>query len=150
MTRRAVIADDPRRAEPAHAERCWHRSFSGDSDAVSGARRFVIEVVVDHHLAPRESELADDLVLLASELAANAVLHAGGGFDVTVAVHEAVVRLEVADRSDALPRPRAPSPDQPGGRGYQIVGALAERWGFTKLPVGKSVWAEVRLGPGAS
>jgi hypothetical protein len=60
-----------------------------------------------------------------------------------------LLRVEVADAASAKRLPTAApsaSPDGESGRGLLLVDVLAERWGSTpRSPVGKTVWAELRL-----
>ena len=41
------------------------------------------------------------------------------------------------------PAPRTPATTEPGGRGLQIVEALADDWGVRREGAGKRVWAHV-------
>src|SRR5579864_7447015 len=97
------------------------------------------------------SDLVDNAVLCAAELATNAVLHARGPFMVTVRRAGAGVRVEVVDDDPhqlpiTVPR-NGTAADltrlSTTGRGLMIVAALAARWGFTATTAAKSVWAEV-------
>ena len=93
----------------------------------------------------------DDVLLLVSEIAANAVRHSasgdGGEFEVTVSVTGGLARIEVGDQGGAS-EPRLTgedgAPDAPtGGRGLQIVDALASKWGHAGDELGRVVWFEV-------
>lgn len=71
----------------------------------------------------------DACELLASELATNAVNHANTPFRVTfAALRGQPVRVEVRDWSLRLPEPRAADLDDAGGRGFELVDALAAEW----------------------
>ncbi|MFB6614623.1 ATP-binding protein [Streptomyces sp. NPDC056367] len=89
-------------------------------------------------------EHAEDVLLLVSELVANARLY-GGGPSSLVLLHTADgLRIEVTDRSSALPvRRHHTHPARPGGHGLLIVDRLARRWGAELLDGGKRVWLEV-------
>jgi len=89
------------------------------------------------------SDLVDCVILAASELATNAVLHARGSLRVTLErTGPGEVRLEVTDGSSRLPLQRRHSQLAGTGRGLQLVGALAEEWGVEVLAGrGKVVWA---------
>ncbi|GID29385.1 ATP-binding protein [Paractinoplanes brasiliensis] len=90
--------------------------------------------------------------LVANELAANAIVHAGSDFDLTVVHTGRYLRIGVQDDAPAMPRvPEEPAHTstlmRPGsGRGLRIVAAVATHWGATPLPGGKVVWALIRSG----
>ena len=84
----------------------------------------------------------DDLVLVTSELATNALRHGGGGFELTLSCHASGVTVEVRDRRSAWPVVRHVGPRTPSGRGLLITERLAQSWGVRDLPgEGKAVWA---------
>jgi anti-sigma regulatory factor (Ser/Thr protein kinase) len=86
-----------------------------------------------------------DLEVIVSELAANAVRHAGTPFYVEIDADGRSVRIAVADGSDDHPAPVSVSAHR-GGRGLQIVETLASAWGTeTDDGGGKEVWARVDL-----
>lgn len=114
-----------------------------DSSSPARARSFV-----EAHLqASGLPDLADVGVLLVSELATNAILHAGTPFDVELTATPQGLRARVTDESDTTPVTRAPSTVAEGGRGLFLVAALASRWGVEANPSGKSVWFELRATP---
>lgn len=90
-----------------------------------------------------------DAQLLTTELVTNALIHARSASTVTV-VREAVdsVRIEVADRSSAMPIPRAWGPEAATGRGLHIVDRLSAAWGVRPdaSGEGKVVWFELDVG----
>jgi len=119
--------------------------FPGQASAVGQARRFVASVVGEDFPA------LDDLLVLVSEVAANAVKHTasgdGGAFEIVVWVNEGAVRVEVGDQGGAS-EPRLAddgvSADAlTGGRGLRIVDALADKWGHAGDELGRVVWLEV-------
>jgi anti-anti-sigma regulatory factor/anti-sigma regulatory factor (Ser/Thr protein kinase) len=85
--------------------------------------------------------------LVASELTANAIQHAGTDFDLTVVHTGRYLRIAVQDGSPTMPRiidaaPATSGVIRPGtGRGLRIVAALGTHWGATPVPGGKIVWA---------
>lgn len=111
--------------------------------------------VVRHELAAdlRQLRVAperiDDVVLVASELVANAVRHAtpvsARKIDVTWDFEESDVLIRVGDGSWAEPRRLRTSAMDPSGRGLTIVEALSDAWGVERTPRGKRVWARVRV-----
>jgi anti-sigma regulatory factor (Ser/Thr protein kinase) len=99
----------------------------------------VRDALTDRHL----SHLAEDTIIVVSELAANAVRHARSGLAVTLANTPVGVRISVTDSSGQLPALRRAAPNAGAGRGLQLVDGLANRWGVTLGPAGKTVWAEL-------
>jgi len=93
------------------------------------------------------SPLADDVILCASELAANAVLHSrsrrsGGTFTVRAAVHEHVyARVEVQDNEG--PWTTSASCAEAGRHGLDIVQALASEWGIEGNDACHIVWVSL-------
>ena len=92
--------------------------------------------------------LADNVVLVASELATNAVRHARTGFEISLARAEGTrVRVEAFDLDTRSPSPVLPDTEATGGRGLQIIAALSTEWGFGTEERdgvhGKIVWAEL-------
>lgn len=89
------------------------------------------------------SELIDDAVLIASELASNAMLHAGGLAAVGVAEHGDAVRVSVHDRTLVPPVVGRHSAEAMTGRGLRLVASLAAEWGAEPTGDGKVVWADL-------
>jgi serine phosphatase RsbU (regulator of sigma subunit)/anti-sigma regulatory factor (Ser/Thr protein kinase) len=87
--------------------------------------------------------LIDDAVLVASELAANAMLHAGGITVVGVTRTGDAIRLEVHDRTRVPPVMARQSTDAMTGRGLRLVASIAKEWGVEPTDEGKVVWAEL-------
>lgn len=113
------------------------QSFRADRREVARARRFAVDA------AAVRGRVAEDVALVTSELATNAVLHADSSFVVRVVVSESVIRVEVRDGDPTAPVRRPVPHDGPDGRGISIVAAVAERWGVEPDGGGKWVWAEV-------
>ncbi|MEU4672643.1 ATP-binding protein [Amycolatopsis sp. NPDC023774] len=89
--------------------------------------------------------VADDALLIVTELATNAVLHGEGKPVLRLKYGAAVVRLEVTDESTALPATRESGPD--GGWGLRLVQELSLAWGVTPGAAGKVVWCELGRAP---
>ncbi|MFC8566189.1 ATP-binding protein [Streptomyces sp. NPDC057245] len=103
----------------------------------------------------RSSDASCAVALVVGELTANAVQHAhtpGRTFGLRLALEETagLVRVEVSDAAaDRRPPVVPPSacPDGESGRGLFLVDVLAASWGWEpRRPLGKTVWAELRLG----
>ena len=92
-------------------------------------------------------ETADAAVLVANELASNAVDHARTTFRVAVALQEDRLRIEVTDGSRDMPMLQPHDPGALRGRGLQMVDHLASTWTCELGPAGKTVAAELRLAP---
>jgi anti-sigma regulatory factor (Ser/Thr protein kinase) len=90
-------------------------------------------------------ETVEIAMLLTSELAGNAVLHGRGEIELTICASVDTLRVEVRDRSPALPRLREPELYDASGRGLHIVDALASRWGTDPDGDTKVVWFELQL-----
>ena len=80
--------------------------------------------------------LVDDAMVIVTELANNAALHAGTAFEVRGQLTDHVFRIEVGDTGTGQPVVN-------GGLGLRLVGRLASRWGVSSDPPGKVVWAEL-------
>jgi anti-sigma regulatory factor (Ser/Thr protein kinase) len=94
------------------------------------------------------------LALMLSELATNAVQHAGTEFAVGIWVTPDAegrsVLVRVTDTAHGFPVPQEPTADAPHGRGLHIVESLADGWGIEmqQSRPGKTVWFRARVGPG--
>ncbi|WP_375498126.1 ATP-binding protein [uncultured Jatrophihabitans sp.] len=86
-----------------------------------------------------------DVLLVATELIGNAVVHATnvGDLDVGWDVRDGSVIIRVNDGSPSDPLPRRADASATSGRGLAIVAALADEWGVNHVAKGKQVWARV-------
>jgi serine/threonine-protein kinase RsbW len=114
------------------------RAFPGKPEHIALARRFVAGALDG-------CPAADTAVLLASELAANALTHtrsgAGGSFDVIVWRGVAAACIAVLDDgASRAPVPRRRDPLGEAGRGLALVDTFAARWGHCGGPSGRGVW----------
>ena len=71
----------------------------------------------------------------------------GGSLEVQCQVEDRRhLRVEVRDQGAvSKPRPRAHARDALGGRGLELLDALAERWGSSGGPEGHTVWFELEV-----
>lgn len=118
--------------------------FAAGADAPLAARRFVTSVLGRR---PYLGLVAPDAAqLVVSELATNAVIHAGTPFSVTVALNGSAIRISVRDWDGSPPIVRDAEPAARSGRGLRLVDAAADDWGVERDRDGKTVWADLPLG----
>ncbi|WP_035844539.1 ATP-binding protein [Kitasatospora azatica] len=115
---------------------------------VGRCRDFAFNTLVDWCWLPsldrRRQREVDDVLLVVSELVANACLHAGGPTELALYREPDRIRIEVTDRSPALPDPAPPAdPATPRGHGLRVVALVASEWGARPALAGKTVWAGV-------
>lgn len=121
-----------------------HDSWEAVPASVPMARGFVTSQLEQHALMP----LLNEVRLVVSELATNAVLHARTPFTVTLARHDGLLRLAVKDGSSLLPTLSRPEAAAGSGRGMFMVATYSADWGVTPEPEGgKSVWATFSTTP---
>ncbi|MGH8981398.1 MAG: MEDS domain-containing protein [Acidimicrobiales bacterium] len=121
----------------AHASTYAH--FEPTLHAPSAARTFVARTLG----GAEAHDLVESAVLVVSELATNAVVHARSPFTVAVSRLPGSVRISVRDDSPALPAARDPRTARAGGRGLAIVARLTREWRSSTFADGKVVWAEL-------
>jgi len=91
----------------------------------------------------------DDVVLVASELAANAIRHSlsgcpGGSFVLEVAEFKDAWHVRVSDQGGwTSPMSETAADGDETGRGLPVVIALARAWGVIGDSGGRTVWAEI-------
>jgi anti-sigma regulatory factor (Ser/Thr protein kinase) len=106
------------------------------ADAVGRARDLAVQAYAGVPWIDREV-----IRLLVGEMAANAVLHSGGGeFDLIC--HSPVggsVQIELHDRGSAEPERRYPTVWDSYGRGLELLDALASGWSVVKTLTGKGL-----------
>ncbi|MGW7274918.1 SpoIIE family protein phosphatase [Streptomyces sp. NPDC054864] len=138
-------------------------SLPGNPLAPAAARKFVRAALADWvelavpAAAGVTDRLADDAVLLVSELVTNAVVHAGTTVELLCRLDEAglgestdTLVIEVSDHHPARAVRSEPTPQPPGtpeyGRGLQLVATLSDSWGITYRTGTKAVWARLPVG----
>jgi anti-sigma regulatory factor (Ser/Thr protein kinase) len=123
----------------------WTRDFPGGEDQVSAARHWIEELLPG-------CEALDDVLLLASEVCTNAVVHTlsgrAGRFSVDVEWSPSLVRVVVGDQG-SLKAPAVSARDDHAnwadecGRGLWLVDAMSDDWGTIGHLAGRCVWFEV-------
>jgi anti-sigma regulatory factor (Ser/Thr protein kinase) len=114
------------------------RVFPGASSQVGRARLFVWDVLDG-------CPVADDAVLLTSELVTNAIVHtaSGKGGKVIVTVYRADTRVRVEvkdDGSEQAPVAHPVGEARESGFGLELVELMADRWGHWGGQRGRVVW----------
>lgn len=140
----------------------WQFGFPARKRHVARARALFTRWLEDRREPAVPLGVAESAVLLLSELAANAVVHAdcptSSGLVCRAALAPAggpaasgggLLRIEVHDQAEQerVPRPRYGDADEESGRGLCIVAALAREWGVRRSPLtrGNAVWATLSL-----
>lgn len=125
----------PGRLAPGHI---WTQALPGHRDQIRAARIFVHEILGN-------TPVADDAVLICSELTTNAVLHSqsgqpGGRFVLTIEVWNGDhAWIGVHDQGGHWMHGQS----GPGGRGLGIVGQLATHWDVRGDNTGRSIYARL-------
>jgi len=128
----------------AEAVTGYQRTYPGRADRIREVRRDLAGYL-------NECPVADDLVLIADELAANCIMHTrsrGASFHVRCELSSGTARIEVEDMGGPW-RPRKPG-DRP--HGLDIVAALTGSDGWGTEPAddgGRVVWARLSWESGA-
>lgn len=117
-------------------------TFDGLPERLADVRECVRRIVGD-------VDGVDDVVLVASELAGNAIRHTksgqpGGSFVLELAEFQDAWHVRVTDQGGLTgPTSGATVDDDETGRGLPVVIALARAWGVIGDSTGRAVWAEV-------
>ncbi len=114
--------------------------FAAERDAPGRARRMAVAALRQRG---HGEVFTNDVALVVSELASNAVLHAGSPFSIAICVEESVLRVAVQDEAplSATVGGRGLIPQPMHGLGF--IDALSTRWGVEGTHAGKVVWAEL-------
>jgi anti-sigma regulatory factor (Ser/Thr protein kinase) len=112
------------------------RTFPAIPQSVHAARRFATDT-----LSTSPASTVEAVELMVSELATNCIRHERTSFHITILGSTQEIRVEVTDSGSGTPTMRSPGPDEPSGRGLQIVDMLSDSWGVEpENPSGKTVW----------
>lgn len=123
------------------------QSFPAWPESVPDARRYVNDLLRRIPATPCQTA-----ALLVSELATNAVRHAGARefvVEVQAFPEEGRLWVGVTDDDPGLPVLRAPSVTAEHGRGMRLVASLSDRWGARRRrdTTEKTVWFELSYPP---
>ena len=128
---RAALACRPAPGTPLAA-----RPFPADASAPSLARRFVADAVAGWVT----DETCDTARLLVSELVTNAVTYTHKPCRVEIASEPGALTISVLDRDHGVLHRLRSEPEDPTGRGLDLVERLTLAWGCERGPAGKRVW----------
>jgi len=117
--------------------------FAAAPESAAAAREFVGDALSRRGCAP---DVVETTMLLTSEVATNAVVHARTDFRLHLHVKEDLIRIEVDDEGMGAAVLTYADHDDARGRGLYIVDALADRWGDEHRPGGRHrVWFELSV-----
>jgi hypothetical protein len=130
------MAGSPTKTEaPAGSSVRYVQRFPCAPSSSAAARQFMRSVWPD---------VCDEVVLATSELAANAVEHAGTEFELCIELGPDAASVAVRDWAPrSWPRTRTDTELGERGRGLGLVGSLSHRWGWTVACRSKVVWFQV-------
>jgi anti-sigma regulatory factor (Ser/Thr protein kinase) len=145
----------PAAGAPPAAGRRRRVALAPVPESARAAREFTVVTLRKWHL----DALIEDAVVIASELATNAIRHGtpaatgdakvdreGGRVELSWCLQASRLICVVTDQTGTPPALAAGGPEAESGHGLQIVGALAVAWGWTILGTGeKAVWAALEL-----
>lgn len=147
----ATVADDAEddvvvlvaRVLPARTHRL-QETLDPAAGSVPRARRLVTTCC---RAAGVDEATVEAAVLVTSEAVTNAVVHGSGPVHLVVDITSCgtgdVVRLEVSGSGPAGTDHRTVDLAATGGRGEQLIDAVADAWGVRTRPGGTTVWADL-------
>ncbi len=116
--------------------------FPASPQSAAAARRFVEAELRGQGWSANDIDTA---LLLTSEVVTNAVVHARTALVVQLELSRDRIRVDVDDQGMGVAVLGSAGVDDVGGRGLQIVDALADRWGDERRAGGRHrVWFELR------
>ncbi|GAA2639719.1 SpoIIE family protein phosphatase [Streptomyces vastus] len=114
-----------------------------EPERVADARNQLRELLHDW----ASDDQIDSAVLLVSEMVTNVLVHTDAEAllvaEMTGEAGSRRIRVEVTDRSDALPHKRQPGELASSGRGLMLMELLSDAWGVDPRGEGKSIWFEL-------
>ncbi|MEV6009764.1 ATP-binding protein [Streptomyces sp. NPDC051976] len=124
--------------------------FRPTARARDAASAFLKYVACSEGTDPMPCPLIEGGILAVSELVTNAWRHGGGAVEMRLGWGECGFRVEVDDLS-SIPPTIVPegSRGSDGGYGLALIDQLAESWGTTSRPFGKTVHAQLVRGSGS-
>ena len=113
--------------------------------AAAAEARSQVRVSIRDWKVPVDPDIA---ILLTSDLVTNAIMH-GDGESLTLAIRcsRAHLRIDVYDKSRALPLGMDEPADADAGRGLALVAVLSTEWGSFRTPAGKAMYFTLAFPP---
>jgi anti-sigma regulatory factor (Ser/Thr protein kinase) len=115
-----------------------------EPDRIGDARHQLQAMLFDWE----SEDQVDGAVLMLSEMLTNVLVHTEGDAVVVAECSGSrgsrLLRVDVADTSDALPHRRSPGELASSGRGLMLMEMLAGTWGVDPSGEGKTIWFEMR------
>ncbi|WP_330349506.1 ATP-binding protein [Streptomyces sp. NBC_00582] len=117
--------------------------FEAEPAELTGVRRAVRDALSQWGAAA----LAPDAELAVTELATNVIKHVGEGAAVTLVLEpkDDRLRVELHDKSHAVPTLIQAGWEGECGRGLHLVASMCLDWGTLLTATGKAVWCELSL-----
>jgi anti-sigma regulatory factor (Ser/Thr protein kinase) len=113
------------------------RHLSEEMGSITVARQIVRDALDAWGYAGQH----EDVLLVASELVTNALIHGAGAPVLRMTGGSTHIRIEVGDSSEEEPEAREPGPAD--GWGMHVIERLSSRWGISHREGGKVVWCEL-------
>ncbi|GAA3126612.1 ATP-binding protein [Streptomyces echinatus] len=140
------MVTEPRWDDTPSSEESYERSFSfpGELRNVTGARLAAEEFLcaLARHAPPGAHEYWDDILLVVTELAANAIQYAPGPFDLRLRRTFDGVHVTMRDTNRTAPEPRPFHPHTGGGGiGWHLVHTLCTQVSVVVHDAGKDIHA---------
>lgn len=115
-------------------------SLPADLGSPGAARRWLADGCAGQDVT---DETCYGAQLATTELVTNAIVHARSAVTLVLLFTGTCLRVEVSDDDPTPPQSRDAVAAATNGRGMQIVGTVADRWGVMGRVDGKTVWFEM-------
>lgn len=119
----------------------WQRAFPGERRQLALLRQWLTSLLPD-------CPARDDVLIVASELAGNAVIHTasgrGGWFTTEITMLGSALRVAVRDQGSPGEPRLINDPDGETGRGLLLVTGVSAQTGITGDQHGRQVWADIK------
>ena len=124
------------------AQRTAELQLSPTAAAVPEARHFTAARLSEWSLP---ASVADDAVLIVSELVTNAFVHGRPPIALRLRQTPYELAIEVDDGDSTMPRKLRAGPEDLHGRGVALVARISNRWAARATENGKTVWSTLAL-----